>query len=356
MIADFILEQVAAPGVGSFTLGTPVSGRLPWSAGVTAGLYASGGAVYYFANDGVQQEWGVGTYTAGTLARTTVIWTSAGSTTKLNFATLPVYVYPEIPAARSVLRNQNGILLATYDISSPTQNGGPLAGTRNRLINPGFQINQRGYVSNTALTAGTYAHDKWKAGAGGCTYTFTGSQLQPVMITITAGTLQQVIEARSIEGGSYMLSWQGTATARLGAGAYGSSPILTSGFGAGANLTVEFNTGTVLQPQLETGNAGASQFEIRLSPLEQTLCDRFYTQGSFSWQSYGAAGVVASMLISLPTSMRTAPSLVLNATTNTNCGTNALATLNNRDLKLATTVTALGSFIFLGNYTATADF
>lgn len=352
MIADFILEQVAAPGTGSFTLGTPVSGRLPWSAGVTAGLYASGGAVYYFANDGVQQEWGVGTYTAGTLARTTVIWTSAGSTAKLNFATLPVYVYPEIPAKQSVFKNQNGILLANYDITSPTQNGGPLAGCRNRLINSGFKINQRAVGSPVTLSAGIYGHDRWKAGAGGCTYSNSGAGIN--VLTITAGTLQQVIEGRSIEGGTYTLSWVGTATARVGSGAYGSSPLTVTGVTAGAAATVEFNTGTVSQPQFETGLI-ASQWEVRFSGMEQNICDSYCSFGNFSFCAYGVASGLPFMLIQLPTQMRAAPSLTLNITTNTNCGTNTLTALDNRNLRLGTTVAATNPFALIGTYLATAE-
>ena len=57
-IGNFILELVAAPGVGTFILGTPVAGRLPWSAGVTAGLWVDPGQVFYIANDTI--ETGVG--------------------------------------------------------------------------------------------------------------------------------------------------------------------------------------------------------------------------------------------------------------------------------------------------------
>ncbi len=37
----------------------------------------------------------------------------------------------------------------------------------NRVINGNFAINQRGYASGAALAAGAYAHDRWRAGAGG---------------------------------------------------------------------------------------------------------------------------------------------------------------------------------------------
>lgn len=148
---------------------------------------------------------------------------------------------------------------------------------KNRLIDGGFIINQRGYVSGTALSSGTYAHDRWKAGSGGCTYTFTqGSLGVPTTITITAGSLQQVIEGCNMaEGGTYVLSWTGTAQARFNGGTYGSSPLSVTGITAGANTTIEFNTGTVSSAQLEVGSQ-ATSFDYRPYGTELALCQRYY--------------------------------------------------------------------------------
>jgi len=148
---------------------------------------------------------------------------------------------------------------------------------KNRLIDAGFTINQRGYVSGTALSAGVYAHDRFKAGASGCTYTFTqGSAGVPIVITITAGSLQQVIEGCNMpDGGTFTLSWTGTAQARFNGGTYGSSPLSVTGITAGANTTIEFNTGTVSFPQLEVGSS-ATGFEYRQYGQELALCQRYY--------------------------------------------------------------------------------
>jgi hypothetical protein len=350
-IGNFICEAVPAPGVGNFVLGTPVPGRLPWSAGVAAGYFVYPMLVMYIANDTTKQEWGYGTLTATGLSRDTVLWTSAGSTAKINFATSPVYVYSEIPAERTVYRDPTtGRLIATYDISSPTQNMGPLAGHRNRLINSGFQINQRAYAGAAAL-AGVYTHDRWKAGVSGCTYS-TAAGSPASTITITAGTLQQVIDAAQIEGGTYVLSWTGSALARVDNNAYGPSPLVTNGLAGGVSHTVELNTGTVSQPQFETGDT-KSNYEIRHG--EQHLCDRYYVSGNFDWSGYGAAGAVATMNIHLPVKMRVAPTLVVTPTTQTNCSTPTLTPMTNRDLRLGTTVTALGAFVFAGTYTAASE-
>jgi len=185
---------------------------------------------------------------------------------------------------------------------------------RNRLIDAGFTINQRGYVSGTALASGVYAHDRWKAGSGGCTYTFTqGSTGVPITITITAGSLQQVIEGANMpEGGTYVLSWTGTAQARFNGGTYGSSPLAVTGITAGANTTIEFGTGTCSFPQLERGTQ-ATSFEYRQYQQELALCQRYFTQfgGQNAFEPFGLgnglSSTVVSAQLSLPVSMRIAP-------------------------------------------------
>ena len=77
----------------------------------------------------------------------------------------------------------------------------------NRIINGNFAINQRGQVSGTALAAAAYGHDRWKAGASGCTYTFTAA-LPDTTITITTGSLTQIIEGGNIEPERGSTSWQ----------------------------------------------------------------------------------------------------------------------------------------------------
>jgi hypothetical protein len=149
-------------------------------------------------------------------------------------------------------------------------------GMKNRLIDAGFIINQRVYVSGTSLSSGVYAHDRWKAGSSGCTYTFTqGSVGVPITITITAGSLQQVIEGCNMpEGGTYTLSWSGTAQARINGGSYAASPITVTGLTAGANCTVEFGTGTLTKPQFEVGST-ATSFDYRPYGTELALCQRY---------------------------------------------------------------------------------
>ena len=149
-------------------------------------------------------------------------------------------------------------------------------GFKNRIINGGFTINQRGYVTNTSLTSGSYGHDRWKGGASNGTYTFTqASAGVNTTITITAGSIIQVIEGANLpEGGTYVLSWTGTAQGKIGAGSFGASGI-TGTITAGTNTNIEFNTGTCGNVQLEVGST-ATSFDYRSYGTELMLCQRYF--------------------------------------------------------------------------------
>lgn len=178
----------------------------------------------------------------------------------------------------------------------------------NCVNNSGFSVNQRAYVSGAALAAGVYAHDRWKAGAGGCAYTFTQSGGPSTTITITAGTLQQVVEGLSLAGGTYVLSWTGTAQGRIGAGSYAASPV-TATVTAGTNTTIEFNAGTLGQVKLDVG-AVPTTWVANAPRDELANCQRFYFNMTHSVQlaSYAAVGGNTSFATALfPVTMRAAP-------------------------------------------------
>ena len=196
-------------------------------------------------------------------------------------------------------------------------------GFKNRIINGGFILNQRGYVSGTALSAGTYGHDRFKGGASGGTYTFTqGSLGVNTTVTITAGTLVQVIEGCNLpEGGTYVLSWTGTAQGRLNSGTYGSSGTVTvTGWTAGTNLNVEFNTGTLGSIQLEAGSV-ASSFDYRPFGTELVLCQRYYEVCSATYLQASQAGGGSNIVTGqYRVTKRTTPTLTLTQITGSGGG------------------------------------
>lgn len=149
----------------------------------------------------------------------------------------------------------------------------PIALRRNRIINGNFQVNQRGVSGIVTLAAGAYGHDRWKAGAGGCTYTFSTVE-NVTTLTISAGSLQQVIEGNNLETGTYTLSWTGTAQGKISAGAYASTGVTGSVTG-GTNTTIEFNAGTLSKVQFEAG-ATATPFVFSDIKTIFTQCEYYF--------------------------------------------------------------------------------
>jgi hypothetical protein len=192
------------------------------------------------------------------------------------------------------------------DLKVSTINGGP-TGAKNAIINGNFGINQRGVSGTVTLSAGVYGHDRWKAGASGCTYTFATSN-NVTTIDISAGSLIQVIEGINLESGTYTLSWTGTAQGKIGAGSFGNSGITGTSTG-GTNLEIEFGTGTVSLVQFELGTV-ATPFERRQFGQELALCQRYFQKVDHLTGNGGIADNWFLANIGFLVQMRTPPSLV----------------------------------------------
>lgn len=168
--------------------------------------------------------------------------------------------------ANDLILNNGGIQFADGSVQSAAMN-------RNKIINGNFSINQRAVSGTVTLAAGIYGHDRFKAGAGGCTYTFS-TLYNVTTLNITAGTLMQVIEGSNLFSGTHVLSWTGSAQGRIDSGSYGNSGITGTAVG-GTNQTVEFGTGTLSLVQYEQGTL-KSNFEYRPIGTELALCQRYY--------------------------------------------------------------------------------
>jgi len=165
------------------------------------------------------------------------------------------------------------------DIAALVGGLGSLSG-RNLIINGDFQINQREYVSGAALGSGAYGFDRWKVNAAtNLTFT-TAPQGQPVTV-MPSRSVQQIIERAEVVADNYVLSWEGTATARaynFGATVptYATSP-LTLTLDGSANVMVEATDGTLSKVKLERGSV-ATPFQARPWSDELRLCMRYYNR------------------------------------------------------------------------------
>lgn len=179
---------------------------------------------------------------------------------------------------------------------------------RNKLYNPGFAVNQRGYVSGAAVGAGLYGHDRWKMAASGDTYTFSTTANKTTVTIPASKVLQQVVEGLSLQSGTYTLSWEGTAQGKIGAGSLSASGV-TGSITGGTNTTIEFGPGTVANVQLEFGSV-TTPFENRPYGTELALCQRYYETVSNSL-FYTYADGVGGYKISVPfkVTKRAAPTI-----------------------------------------------
>jgi len=183
----------------------------------------------------------------------------------------------------------------------------------NKIINGDFAVNQRQVSGTVSLSSGEYGHDRFKGGSSGATYTFATSE-NVTTITITAGTLQQVIEGNNLQSGTHTLSWTGTAQGKIDSGSFAATGVTGTATG-GTNLTVEFNTGTVTKVQFEPGSI-ATPFEYLLYTDQLDLCHRYYIEPvndaaeemGGGWY-YNATWL--SWIINVPTPMRVKPTATI---------------------------------------------
>lgn len=157
-------------------------------------------------------------------------------------------------------------------------------GMVNLLINGDFAVNQRGFAGG-ALSAGAYGPDRWKAGAGGCSFTVSGG-----IAGHAGGPLVQVIESPGLANRVVTLSVEDLTGGDLAVEIAGETGVITAGAGRrkttltlppGAtghvSVTLEpvSSAVTYRRVQLNEGRE-ALPFERRHVAQELVLCQRYF--------------------------------------------------------------------------------
>lgn len=114
VIADLVQETTSTTGTGTLTLSGTVSGFQSFAA------IGNANTTYYRIKSGTDSEVGLGTYTASgtTLSRDTVLYSSAGGTTKITVAA-GAFVICTYPANKAVALDSSGNLSLLGNINLP---------------------------------------------------------------------------------------------------------------------------------------------------------------------------------------------------------------------------------------------
>lgn len=222
---------------------------------------------------------------------------------------------------------------------------------RNRITNPKFNINQRGYVSGTATTgANQYTLDMWRIVVSGQSVSWVASG-SGSRITAPAGGIEQVIEGANIEGGTYTVSWTGTAACMINGTvvANGGQVTLT----AGSNATIRLLGGTAELLQLEPGGA-VTPFVHRSIAVELADCQRYFETGKVQIDGYGAASSSFSISTPFKVTKRAAPTMTrVFGYGNCSGGNTDNVTVN--EFRSVVAVSGTGATVFTNTWTASAE-
>jgi len=177
VVADRVQETSSTSGTGTLTLAGAVAGYTTFSATI-----GNGNTTFYTIYDSTTYDWevGIGTVGAGTLARTTVLSNSLGTTAKISFAANTKSVFCTYPSERSLYYDASNVatigeVLGYSDTGIIGSFASTTAGYNQVIIqnkssatNASANIN----VSNDASTASSgYA----ELGINSSTFTGTGS-------------------------------------------------------------------------------------------------------------------------------------------------------------------------------------
>ena len=243
VLADRVQETASAPGTGSVTLLGAVTGYQ------TFAVIGNGNTTYYTIADqgGANWEVGIGTYstTGPTLARTTVLSNSLGTTAKINFSSGTQSVFVTYPSSQSVYEDASGNVSPLGTIASGTWNGSTIGvaygGTGVTTSSGANSVMLRDANQNTSINRLNQANTSVTASGGTTVLTAASSYSQT--LNGTGNQTFQMPDATTLTTGVAFV-FNNNATGTLTLTDYASATIgtITSG---GACELVLLSNGTV---------------------------------------------------------------------------------------------------------------
>jgi mucin-19 len=177
VVADRVQETSVTSGTGTLTLAGALAGYQTFSTAI-----GNGNTTFYTIYDANLYDWevGIGTVGAGTLARTTVLSNSAGTTSPISFASNSKFVFCTYPAEKSINYDADGVAtigqtLGYADTGIVGSFASTVAGYNQVIVQNKSTATNASSNLNVSNDAGTAGSNYAELGINSSTFTGTGS-------------------------------------------------------------------------------------------------------------------------------------------------------------------------------------
>jgi hypothetical protein len=177
VVADRVQETSITSGTGTLTLAGALAGYQTFSTAI-----GNGNTTFYTIYDANLYDWevGIGTVGAGTLARTTVLSNSAGTTSPISFASNSKFVFCTYPAEKSINYDANGVatigdVLGYSDTGIVGSFASTVAGYNQVIVQNKSTATNASSNLNVSNDAGTAGSNYAELGINSSTFTGSGS-------------------------------------------------------------------------------------------------------------------------------------------------------------------------------------